>query len=249
MPLYKMTSPSGKSYIGITTGRLITRMHRHRAAANAGSQYSIHNALRKYGFKAFTVEVLDDETDIDKLNKLEMQAIIEHGTLYPAGYNLTAGGDGVSGPHSAKRTKKFWEEVCPDKKAEMVEKMTSASREFWGNVSEEDLAVMRERGAKGAREWWENATPEQRAQRAKLVQEKHDARSNEEKARLSKLFSAASSNHWANQTPEEKAAHTVVRAAASKRTWANLTQEQREERGRRMSEGKRRARVVSVSSC
>lgn len=248
MPLYKMTSPSGKAYIGITTGKIIDRMHRHRATANAGSQYSIHNALRKYGFKSFTVEVLDDETDIDKLNKLEVLAIAKHGTLYPLGYNLTTGGDGVAGPHSAKRTKRFWEEVGPEKKTAMVEKMKSSSREFWQNVSEEELAAMRVRGAEGARKWWMDATPAQRAQREDRVREKRLARSDEEKARLAKISSKAASTHWANQTPEEKAAHSIVRAAASKLTWANLTSEQRKERGRRMSEGKSRARSIRVSS-
>lgn len=249
MPLYKMTSPSGKSYIGITTGRLINRMHRHRAATNAGSQYSIHNAIRKYGFKAFTVEVLDEETDIEKLNKLEVVAIAEHGTLYPAGYNLTIGGDGVAGPHSAERTRRMWETMSEEKRAEVVEKMTTASRSFWSGVGDEELLAMRLRGADAARNWWKNATPEQLDRRNQRAKEKADNRADEERKRIADVCRAAASSHWANQTEEERVAHAVVRATASKNTWANLTSEQRAERGRRMSEGRTAAKAKKATQC
>lgn len=242
VPLYKMTSPSGKSYIGITTGKLINRMHRHRAAVNQGSPYAIHCAIRKYGFKAFAIEVLSEETDIATLNLLETAAIAEHGTLYPNGYNLTSGGDGVAGPHSAKRTKAMWENMSAEQRSAAIEKMGAASRKFWGGVTETDVAVMRERGAKAARDWWANATEERREQRARNVAAKRAQHTEEQRAETSRRCSAASSAHWANQTTEEKQAHAVVRSAASKNTWANLTDEQRADRSRKMKAGRAKAR-------
>lgn len=217
-------------------------MHRHRAAVNHGSQYAIHCAIRKYGFKAFTIEVLSEETDIAKLNVLEVAAIAEHGTLHPSGYNLTSGGDGVAGPHSAKRTKAMWENMPANQRDAAIEKMGAASRKFWGGVTETDVAVMRERGAKAARDWWANATEEQRNLRARKVAEKALARTEEQRAETARLCSEAASAHWANQTAEEKQAHAVVRSAASKNTWANLTDEQRADRSRKMKAGRAKAR-------
>jgi len=243
MPLYKMTSPEGKSYIGITTGKLINRMHRHRAAANGGSPYAIHAALRKYGFKAFTVEVLSDETDIKLLNELEVVAIAEHATLAPAGYNLTTGGDGVCGPHSAKRTREMWVNLSPEKRAAMIAKQGDASRAFWENVSDEERAVMQERGRKAAKEWWVNATPEQIAQSRGRATKKLLSRPAEFRDKIAKRCSEAASAHWANQTDVERAAHAIVRSKATVRTWANLTDEQRAERGRKMSEGRAAAKA------
>lgn len=249
MPLYKMTSPSGKSYIGITTGKLINRMHRHRAAVNQGSPYAIHCAIRKYGFKAFAIEVLSEETDIATLNLLETAAIAEHGTLYPNGYNLTSGGDGVAGPHSAKRTKAMWENMSAEQRSAAIEKMGAASRKFWGGVTETDVAVMRERGAKAARDWWANATEEQREQRARNVAAKRAQHTEEQRAETSRRCGEASKLQWERRTPEQAAINKAKRTAGAAAVWANLTDEQREERGRKMSLGKAVAKAARLAQC
>jgi len=243
LPLYKMTSPEGKSYIGITTGKLINRMHRHRVSANTGSPYAIHCAIRKYSFKAFTVEVLSEEVDLKKLNILEAEAILEHNTLSPNGYNLTTGGDGVRGPHAAKRARDMWANLEPEKRERMVAKQTEASRDFWSNVTHAELSAMRERGAKAARNWWANATPEQRASRADKVRAALASKPDEEKLRLAKLSAGFASSHWASLTEEERAAHAIVRSKAAKAVWENLTEEERLERSLKMKAGRAAAKV------
>lgn len=66
-------------------------------------------AIMKYGYDNLIYEELyqiegDDDEVIAELNKLEVAAIIEHGTLYPNGYNLNAGGD-CKNTHPSTREK------------------------------------------------------------------------------------------------------------------------------------------------
>ena len=96
--LYKLTSPSGKSYIGITTATALSRWANHvRHATKSRARGPLYAAIRKYGPSAFVVDVLAHADTWESLCALELSAIAEHGTLSPAGYNLTAGGDGVVG--------------------------------------------------------------------------------------------------------------------------------------------------------
>ncbi|RWZ87202.1 MAG: hypothetical protein EO766_11770 [Hydrotalea sp. AMD] len=87
--IYKFTSPSGKSYIG-QTNNLIKRQQAH---ININSKCSaIRNAIQKYGWENFTVEILVENISLDEANILEENLIKEHNTLYPNGYNLRTGG-------------------------------------------------------------------------------------------------------------------------------------------------------------
>ena len=90
---------NGKGYVGQTRGSVATRFCRHRASANAGSDLAIHRAMRKYGNENFRVEVLDSCDSQSQLNELEQYYIKLFGTLAPLGhgYNMTPGGDGLSG--------------------------------------------------------------------------------------------------------------------------------------------------------
>lgn len=97
MPHYKLTSPNGKSYHGITTLTVNRRMTGHKTAARNGSKYPLHAAIRKYGFDSFKLEVLSESKDLSELHALEVAAIARDNTLSPHGYNLTAGGEGTTG--------------------------------------------------------------------------------------------------------------------------------------------------------
>ena len=85
-----------KCYIGFTNN-LKKRMRQHSRAR--GNCRAIHNSIRKYGWDNFlkvVVEVFDDDVTNDHLKEREMHWIKHHETLYPKGYNLTAGGDGCN---------------------------------------------------------------------------------------------------------------------------------------------------------
>lgn len=57
--IYRHISPSGKSYIGITSEDYYTRWTKHCRKARFGSNTNFHKALRKYGEMNWTHEILD----------------------------------------------------------------------------------------------------------------------------------------------------------------------------------------------
>ncbi len=91
---------SGKYYIGQTKnlqGRLCSHLN---------SKYLVGNALRKYD--DWTVELLHTCKSRDAANLLEIEEIRHYNCVTPNGYNLTRGGEGVSGGHwnLSEKTKK-----------------------------------------------------------------------------------------------------------------------------------------------
>ena len=94
--VYKATSPSGKSYIGITQQTLQTRKLEHLRRSKSGSTKAFHNAIRKYGEENIKWEVIDKVDTWEKLEEIEMLYIQKFDT-YRNGYNMTLGGDGTIG--------------------------------------------------------------------------------------------------------------------------------------------------------
>lgn len=88
--LYKLDFANGKSYVGITTKSLKTRIKHHAADAANGSQYAVHKAWRKHGEPVMTVLAVVEDRD---LAETEIRAIKEFNTLVPNGYNMTPGGE------------------------------------------------------------------------------------------------------------------------------------------------------------
>lgn len=100
MILYKITNrQNGKCYIGITSKPLRQRLTKHWYAAkyhkNPGSP--LQAALRKYGLASFTIEEIARADSWDDLCRMEIEAIAQHGTMAPNGYNVTEGGEGTLG--------------------------------------------------------------------------------------------------------------------------------------------------------
>lgn len=95
--LYRLTSPSGRQYIGVTTWSAEARFAEHCKKARNGHGYALHAAIRKYGPESFKVETLAVADDPAYLHEVELRAIRLMGTLHPGGYNLTQGGEGILG--------------------------------------------------------------------------------------------------------------------------------------------------------
>lgn len=88
--LYKHTSPSGKSYIGITND------YNRRCTAHQHNKLrcpAFYAAIQKYGWDNFTHDILYSGLTKEDACKLEQQMIIDHNTRVPNGYNLTSGGE------------------------------------------------------------------------------------------------------------------------------------------------------------
>ena len=105
--LYKLTSPSGKCYLGITKGTAAVRFTAHvYNAIHDGYKTALHASIRKYGKEAMHVQTLVIADGWEYLCYLEKRAIIAFDTRWPNGYNITKGGDGFTGTHSEASNKK-----------------------------------------------------------------------------------------------------------------------------------------------
>lgn len=106
--VYKVTSPSGKSYIGISSNSLNRRKSSHEYAARNGSKLLIHNAIRKYGDQ-LVWEVLETCKSFKEASSREIW-YVSHFKTNTNGYNLTLGGEGnpgcsLSAEHRSKISK------------------------------------------------------------------------------------------------------------------------------------------------
>lgn len=91
MIIYKIQNKiNGKIYIGQTIGTLEHRMSQHKA--NNKKTSVIGNAIQKYGWDNFDVEVIDEAETIEELNQKEIYWIGYYKSLVPKGYNLEIGG-------------------------------------------------------------------------------------------------------------------------------------------------------------
>ena len=99
--IYKYTNQiNGKAYIGKTYRDAETRRKEH--LSGRGNQ-PLAGAFKKYGKANFTYEILHDGIIPEILDSFEIQAIAEHNTVVPNGYNLTHGGEGGAPSEETKR--------------------------------------------------------------------------------------------------------------------------------------------------
>ena len=92
--IYCLTSPSGKKYIGQTIRKVEKRINEHGNNKLPGCKI-LKNAIKKYGFENFIVEVLI-EINNEFLNYYEEKFIDLLDTKYPNGYNIMKGGSNIN---------------------------------------------------------------------------------------------------------------------------------------------------------
>ena len=110
--IYKITSPSGKMYIGQTIGKLNRRISRH---ATESGCVAMKHAMDKYGRENMKYDVIEENIPLEHLDDREMYWINELNTLSPNGYNLTTGG---RRPTFSEETKEHLREVSRARKIE-----------------------------------------------------------------------------------------------------------------------------------
>jgi len=110
---------NGKGYVGQkSNGTLESRKKWYKRGVKKNGKISmkrlIFRALRKYGFDSFEWTILQKCYKIKSLNPGEAYWIRKKKTFfydYPnEGYNLTRGGDGISGWKHSIKTRKLWSE-------------------------------------------------------------------------------------------------------------------------------------------
>ncbi len=157
--VYEAVGPTGL-YVGKTSQPLSKRWQNHLYDARRGSKHRFHNAIRAHGVEAFKLEVvLAGFSEADAL-ACECLIIKQHKEAGETLYNITDGGEGVSGlkmsPEAVEKMRqrklgvKQSAETIEKRRAALMgravsaetrEKIASAQR---GRVfSEEHLARMR----------------------------------------------------------------------------------------------------------
>lgn len=98
--IYKITNLiNNKIYIGQTSTKIERRIDKHLIKANKANPKSFfHQAIRKYGFNNFIVEILENNIfDSSLLKERENYYILQYESYKSEkGYNLTVGGEGES---------------------------------------------------------------------------------------------------------------------------------------------------------
>lgn len=100
---YKITClVNGKAYVGITVQGYMKRCSQHFKrpfGKHRGGEYDTHlsRAVRAHGAAQFRIEHIASTTSFEDLLALEIILIAQHQTLWPLGYNRTAGGEGCLG--------------------------------------------------------------------------------------------------------------------------------------------------------
>lgn len=107
MYIYLATnSINGKYYVGKTVMDIAKRWSVHCSVARKDSRSTLHNAIRKYGSECFTVEVLTTATSTEQLDQLERLWIIALRSYdRTIGYNMTMGGEGITGHKHSPETR------------------------------------------------------------------------------------------------------------------------------------------------
>ena len=85
-------------YIGQTAHEdFQIRLNGHMSDVKNGRKRHLYNAIRKYGWDHFTIEILHnfprEGNWQERLDELEIQEIAQRGTLSPGGYNNETGGN------------------------------------------------------------------------------------------------------------------------------------------------------------
>jgi group I intron endonuclease len=87
--IYKITSPSGKVYVGQTMRSFEERIRNHQ---RKGSECpAISRAIQKYG-DGMKYEIIEENVPKEQLDEREIYWINHFNSLAPNGYNLTTGG-------------------------------------------------------------------------------------------------------------------------------------------------------------
>jgi len=126
MIIYKATNNiNGKIYIGKTVKSLERRIVGHMSSKVG----YFPNALRKYGISCFDFTIIETCESKEILREREIYWIEYFNSKWPSGYNLTDGGEGMSGHIPSKETRnKLSQALRGHKRSEEHQKNWAASR-------------------------------------------------------------------------------------------------------------------------
>lgn len=154
--IYKITSPSGKSYIGQTT---MEPKRRWGGGYNYSRAGLIGKAIDKYGWQNMSkeivesVEVSDEKLLVNKLNQREIYWGNYFNTLCPNGYNFSFGGNKIMSESTKnklrKKTKQYFSN--PENRTNLsnaIKNRYSRNPEKYSEISKANAANMHTKEAR-----------------------------------------------------------------------------------------------------
>ncbi len=107
MLIYKATNLiNGKCYIGQTSKSLEERIKGHLKFSSYYKNMLICRALKKYGIRNFSWEIIQECSSKTEMDEKERYYIERYNSRYPSGYNLTDGGEGTLGKKHTRKSKR-----------------------------------------------------------------------------------------------------------------------------------------------
>ena len=136
--IYKLTSPSGKIYIGQSTISEHNKKQSYKFAARKtghNNRYII-NAITKYGWENILFEVIQDCAGYSKqeLGDAEIKWIAElHSQNKKIGYNITRGGEGVDSVTARNIANKHYKNQTPEQKVRRAAGCAKGQKKRYNN--------------------------------------------------------------------------------------------------------------------
>lgn len=226
--MYRLTSPSGRTYVGYTGQEVDERLRQHVQRARKRNKHPLSAALRKYGSEAFQVEILSQHNDLMSALLAEKVAIAAE----PNAYNLSAGGET---DHLAGHAR--FRELLSDPvwRAAYAQKLSAALKA--SPYREDQRARMAASGARwraeNPREAYKNAMRALRmGRRAKHVAKEEGRLPRKPKSKAAKLHKSRASaeaarRHWASMDETTKKEIQTRISQALARNHAEKTAEER----------------------
>jgi len=142
--IYKITSPSGKIYIGQSKMSVENKLKAYRdLEKNTKSNRKIANAIQKHGFSNMKFEIIEENSNWTKeeLNAREIHWIAHYNTVNE-GYNMTLGGEGVDSECARQNALRHYRTMAEDKKIQKGEyRIESPEGKVWiTNLGLEEFA-------------------------------------------------------------------------------------------------------------
>lgn len=237
--IYKITSPSGRYYIGLTKQPVLERWRQHKQkAVRTEYNHPFYNAIRKYGPESFTVETVDHAGSKVEAQQKERAWIAN--SPPDQLYNVSPGGEADGEAGSAV----FWQRIKenPEELMRYIALLSETKRKNdWT-----DYEKLAELNAKWRREHPKEAYKKAyHAIRCAMRAQGYQRRKTKEplplKMRLLKKYrheqyvslahQRGARKQWAQRSEEERGAVGAKIGAKSKAAWSKISSQ--EERSKR----------------
>lgn len=218
--IYKITSPSGKCYIGVSTNVSVRwSSHKKRARNPRTKAHPFYDAIRSYGPDNFTVETLAEIASEEQALLEEIRQIEIHGaTDRLRGYNISKGGqyDGAAGAAI------FWERVKSDPKMlEEYRKKLSAGCKKRGCINLDALLAWQ--ATQPPRDRWYLAYRASRVARRTPQSPESKSRKNQKEPEAAARMSAAVRAAWESAPESKKRRHAIRSRINAFALWSRRT--------------------------